>query len=184
MDRKSEIIKLTHHLIREKGYDGFSYLDLSKALGITKASIHYHFPSKEDLGIALLDWIHLELINGKDNLMSLDSARHRVEAIIGYYIEISETNLICPISSLQLSWNRLPDKLKERLREMTEFEVTYLADLINEGQTDGTFTSTLPSAMLAKTILATLKGLLQYNRTLQLADTQEHMKTVLSILNK
>ncbi|HIE19064.1 TPA: TetR/AcrR family transcriptional regulator, partial [Candidatus Bathyarchaeota archaeon] len=35
------------------GYGGFSYSDLSKALGITKASIHHHFPSKEELGLAV-----------------------------------------------------------------------------------------------------------------------------------
>jgi len=28
----------------------FSYADLAKSVGVSKASIHHHFPAKEDLG--------------------------------------------------------------------------------------------------------------------------------------
>mgnify|MGYP001620026154 CR=1 FL=1 len=55
MDRKAEIIGLADQLVKSVGYEGFSYADLSAKLGITKASIHHHFPHKEDLGAALCD---------------------------------------------------------------------------------------------------------------------------------
>jgi TetR/AcrR family transcriptional repressor of nem operon len=42
-------------LVRRQGYSAFSYADLSAAVGIRKASIHHHFPSKEDLGEAVVD---------------------------------------------------------------------------------------------------------------------------------
>lgn len=37
-------------LMRMRGYSAFSYADLSKIIGITKASIHHHFPTKDMLG--------------------------------------------------------------------------------------------------------------------------------------
>ncbi len=37
------------------GYAAFSYADLSERVGIRKASIHHHFPTKEDLGTAVID---------------------------------------------------------------------------------------------------------------------------------
>ena len=52
-NRKSQIIELALRNIREKGYLSFSYDDLAKELGVTKASIHYHFMKKEDLGLAV-----------------------------------------------------------------------------------------------------------------------------------
>jgi TetR/AcrR family transcriptional repressor of nem operon len=48
--RKNQIISLAFKLIQEKGFVCMSYDDLSKPLGVTKASIHYHFEKKEDLG--------------------------------------------------------------------------------------------------------------------------------------
>lgn len=41
-------------LVQERGYNGFSYADIAEAIGIRKASIHYHFPSKQDLVQAVL----------------------------------------------------------------------------------------------------------------------------------
>ncbi|CAN7538950.1 TetR/AcrR family transcriptional regulator [Paenibacillus sp. LjRoot56] len=53
--RKNQIISLAFKLIQEKGFVCMSYDDLSKPLGVTKASIHYHFEKKEDLGAAILE---------------------------------------------------------------------------------------------------------------------------------
>jgi TetR/AcrR family transcriptional repressor of nem operon len=50
-----QILDLAEMLIQTRGYSAFSYQDISDALGITKASIHYHFASKADLGIAVVD---------------------------------------------------------------------------------------------------------------------------------
>jgi TetR/AcrR family transcriptional regulator, transcriptional repressor for nem operon len=43
--RKNQIISLAFKLIQEKGFVAMSYDDLSKPLGVTKASIHYHLSS-------------------------------------------------------------------------------------------------------------------------------------------
>jgi len=49
-----EILDLAETLIQTRGYSAFSYQDIADSLGIRKASIHYHFPSKTDLGIAVV----------------------------------------------------------------------------------------------------------------------------------
>ena len=50
-----QILDLAEMLIQTRGYSAFSYQDISDSLGIRKASIHYHFASKTDLGIAVVD---------------------------------------------------------------------------------------------------------------------------------
>ena len=50
-----QILDLAETLIQTRGYSAFSYQDIADRLGIRKASIHYHFPSKTDLGIAVVD---------------------------------------------------------------------------------------------------------------------------------
>ena len=50
-----QILDLAETLIQTRGYSAFSYQDIADSLGIRKASIHYHFPSKADLGVAVVD---------------------------------------------------------------------------------------------------------------------------------
>src|SRR5215475_10009804 len=50
-----QILDLAETLIQTRGYSAFSYQDIADALGIRKASIHYHFASKTDLGIAVVN---------------------------------------------------------------------------------------------------------------------------------
>ncbi|MDF2795086.1 MAG: transcriptional regulator, TetR family [Pseudomonas orientalis] len=40
-------------MVQTRGYNGLSFRELAKEVGIKSASIHYHFPTKGDLGAAL-----------------------------------------------------------------------------------------------------------------------------------
>src|SRR5580700_1917202 len=48
------ILEVAERLVQTRGYNGFSYAHIAAALGITKASLHYHFASKAELGEALV----------------------------------------------------------------------------------------------------------------------------------
>ncbi len=54
-DTRETIIALADQLIRTKGFNAFSYADISAPLDIKNAAIHYHFPNKADLGIAVIE---------------------------------------------------------------------------------------------------------------------------------
>ncbi|MFY0664507.1 MAG: TetR/AcrR family transcriptional regulator [Natronospirillum sp.] len=49
-----QILDVTQALLSEKGFNGFSFREVALAVGIKSASVHYHFPTKEDLVIAVL----------------------------------------------------------------------------------------------------------------------------------
>ena len=48
------ILDIAERLLQTRGYNGFSYADIAAALAVTKASLHYHFPTKPDLAVALV----------------------------------------------------------------------------------------------------------------------------------
>ncbi|HEU4554463.1 MAG TPA: TetR/AcrR family transcriptional regulator, partial [Chitinophaga sp.] len=52
---REKIIELADHLIRTKGFNAFSYADISAPLAIKNAAVHYHFPTKADLGISVIE---------------------------------------------------------------------------------------------------------------------------------
>ena len=53
-DTKTIPLDAAEWAARRHGHNGFSYADLSKRVGISTASIHYHFPAKADLITALM----------------------------------------------------------------------------------------------------------------------------------
>src|SRR2546421_11598103 len=47
-------LDVAERLLQTRGFNNFSYADIADELGITKASLHYHFPGKAELGQALI----------------------------------------------------------------------------------------------------------------------------------
>jgi AcrR family transcriptional regulator len=53
-DTREEILNCAEELLQCRGFNGFSYQHIAVQLGIRNAAIHYHFPVKDDLGVALV----------------------------------------------------------------------------------------------------------------------------------
>jgi TetR/AcrR family transcriptional repressor of nem operon len=54
-DTATRILDVAERLVQRRGFNGFSYADVAAELGITTASLHYHYAGKADLGQALID---------------------------------------------------------------------------------------------------------------------------------
>jgi len=54
-DTKTEILRFAEHELASKGVHGFSFRDVAVACHIKSSSVHYHFPKKNDLIVAVLD---------------------------------------------------------------------------------------------------------------------------------
>ncbi|MFK7945819.1 MAG: TetR/AcrR family transcriptional regulator [Paracoccaceae bacterium] len=50
-----KLLDVAEQRIRTSGFHAVSFRDLAGDLGIKSASVHYHFPKKEDLGVAVID---------------------------------------------------------------------------------------------------------------------------------
>ncbi|MFO1257923.1 MAG: TetR/AcrR family transcriptional regulator [Gammaproteobacteria bacterium] len=61
-ETQQKILNAAESLIQTQGFNGFSYKDISGLIGIKTSSIHYHFPAKEDLGMAVIDWQFSKLL--------------------------------------------------------------------------------------------------------------------------
>jgi TetR/AcrR family transcriptional repressor of nem operon len=54
-EARARLIEAARSLVRRKGYAATSVDDLCAAAGVTKGAFFHHFPSKEALGVALID---------------------------------------------------------------------------------------------------------------------------------
>jgi TetR/AcrR family transcriptional repressor of nem operon len=165
-NRKTQILDLSLDLIREKGYVAISYDDISKQLGVTKASIHYHFEKKEDLAVALTDRIHqtLHTLMLSVNNASI-SVEEKIKTFMAKQLKLGNKG-ICPISSLQTDFESLPKVVQVKVQELSQFELTIWMELLTEAQKAGVVKSSVDVESLSYAVLSCIKGSLQYNRVL------------------
>lgn len=164
-NRKSQIIELALRNIREKGYLSFSYDDLAKELGVTKASIHYHFMKKEDLGLAVCTKIKEGL---EKSYVNIDQAQMNVEdkpwEFISRRVKQIGNNEVCPLSSLQADFNFLPFAMQESVQQLSQMEIDYLKKLLEDSKKEGRLQSTSDTGALSALLISSVKGALQYRR--------------------
>lgn len=165
-NRKAEILELAIQLLQTKGFENFSYQDISSALGITKASVHHHFPKKEDLGVALCEWIkawHQEKFSGAEQ--RYPDPWDRLNAYLDWSLQYAQgENKICPLSSLQTDINLLPPSMCQAIARLDEHEIQFIARTLEQGRNDDTMHFTGDARSQALLLVLACKGALQYSR--------------------
>ncbi len=53
-ETRKDILNAAEQFLQLRGYNGFSYHHISAELGVRNAAVHYHFPTKADLGAAVI----------------------------------------------------------------------------------------------------------------------------------
>ena len=116
-DTKKEALEMAKNYLQTLGFNGFSFQTIADALGIRKASLHYYFASKEDLGIALLkdyEIAHKEWIEKIKDL----SSKEKLEKFSRIFTKMGENDwLVCPTGVLSTDFNTLPAKMKKKLKD-------------------------------------------------------------------
>jgi len=164
-NKKLQLIELTLKNIKDKGFLSFSYDDLAKELGVTKASIHYHFEKKGDLGVAVCDRIIENLEQDFSDIKQSDLMPcDKPLAFIKKRIEYINHNDVCPISAMQADYNYLPELMQSKLQKMSIMEIELLTELLSDAKKDGALQDHDNLEELAILIVTSTKGGLQYKR--------------------
>jgi TetR/AcrR family transcriptional repressor of nem operon len=118
-DTSRRLLAAAHGLVLERGYNAFSYADLAEAVGIRKASIHHHFPTKADLVTRLLQLYRTEartMIAGPeaDRL----TPTQKLQAFVDYWASCIEpgTQSICLAALLSAELPSLPGPVAREVR--------------------------------------------------------------------
>lgn len=136
MNRKEQIVAVASDLLRTRGYTDFSYQDLAKTLGIAKASIHHHFPKKDDLGMALCQWSEDWLAQAFLSVEAAhDHAWDRLEAYLqGSLYWVTQENKVCPLCAFHHDLYLLPPAMQAAVKALDAFEIEWVHRIFSEGK--------------------------------------------------
>ena len=155
METKEKIVTEAITFITTRGTNAFSYKDISKEIGIKTSSIHYYFPTKNDLILAVLE--HVIQKNKEDrkrnNYSNMKSA---LRGYIDEHILIREQNKVSIIAALAADINTLEPQIKAILNNYIEEEIDYLAYILNKGVKENLFVYKATPRIQALMILTNL----------------------------
>jgi TetR/AcrR family transcriptional repressor of nem operon len=161
----SRIVDVAERLVQTCGYNGFSYADISAELGITKASLHHHFPSKAALGTALI-MRYAELFSAA--LADIDRRGGGAATKLRRYVELYENVLrrerLCLCGMLAAEYATLPKAMQEEIRRFFDVNEAWLGGVIDEGRRAGTLTERGSAQATARMLLAALEGAMLVSR--------------------
>lgn len=164
---KEQLIQTAYQLIRKSGYDSFSYQDLAQTVGIKKASIHYHFPAKEDMGLAVCGYVSERLSALSAALAATEGVRENMELYLAIVLPELRSGLICPISSMHAEFNVIPAAMREAVKSLTGAEVSILEKILEQGRSEGIYAFPGSARAQAVALIGVVKGAAQYARVME-----------------
>ena len=127
-------------LIMKRGYNGFSYADIAAAIGIRKASIHHHFPGKNDLVTAVVEQSRAIIRSQVELLANAEpDALEQLRAYAGYWERCiaDDSAPFCIAAMLAAELPSLPEDVAEAVKAHFVELSAWLAHILALGVRQG-----------------------------------------------
>ncbi len=142
-----------------RGYNGFSYADVAAEVGVTKASLHYHFQGKAELGAALIERYAERFFQA---LARIDraggDARSKLEAFVAIYADVLRERRMCLCGMLAADYETLPEAMQEAVVRFFDEAEAWLAEVIAGGVEQSDLHVSGSPQEAAQAILGRLEG--------------------------
>lgn len=155
-DTRSEILDVAARLIVEKGYSACTMRSISKELNIKAASLYYHFRSKDDIVVEIMNIGTAMLLNevkGKVSTMPEGSSfKDRLYISVQTHITC-KLNLVTPFMRV---YEHLPPVIKKQSRSMRRNYTKLWINLIESGKASGDVRTDLNTTVFVTFLLGGL----------------------------
>ena len=165
-DTARRALDVAERLVQTRGYNGFSYADIAETLGVTKASLHYHFPTKADLGRRLIERYETGFL---ETLGTIDAAhtqaRDKLKRYASIYADVLRANRMCLCGMLASDYATLPKPMREKVRHFFDENERWLARVLDEGRNSAQLDFKGAPVEVARMIVASLEGAMMLARS-------------------
>src|SRR5664279_510203 len=158
-DTAARILDCAEGLVQMRGFNGFSYADVAVELAVTKASLHYHFPGKAELGRALIARYARRFTS---SLGALDAAGGdapaRLEGYAQLYADVLRAHRMCLCGMLAAEYETLPEPMRDAVIGFFDENEAWVESVLAAGRDEGTLTFAGAPREAAQQIVSALEG--------------------------
>jgi TetR/AcrR family transcriptional repressor of nem operon len=158
-ETRSAILDIAERLVQSRGFNGFSYADVAKELGITKAALHYYFPGKAELGEALIARYASRFGEALESIDASDEpASAKLQAYADLYLSVLRDERMCLCGMLAAEYSTLPDRMRRTVVRFFDHNYAWLGRLLEMGRRERSLEFTGTPEAAAQMIVGTLEG--------------------------
>jgi TetR/AcrR family transcriptional repressor of nem operon len=158
-DTATRILDVAERLVQLRGFNGFSYSDIAAELHITKASLHYHFAGKAELGRALIEryaerfTAALEAIDQHET-----DPVAKIRAYAAIYADVLSERRMCLCGMLAAGYDTLAEPMQQAVIDFFDTNEAWLTRVLEQGQESGQIKLNEPAGEAAQVIVSGLEG--------------------------
>ncbi len=161
-DTQNQILDIAQRLVQSHGYNAFSYRDLANEIGIKSASIHYHFPTKDDLGTALMQRYRRDFLA---DLGRIEDETHDAGMRLTRFADLfgavlRHDNRICLCGMLATDFITLSKGVQSEVKRFFKDSEDWLTQVLADGEKSGALKLSGTPRTTARTLFAALEGML------------------------
>ena len=154
-----QVLELAQSLVQLRGFNAMSYRDLADGVGVKTSSIHYYFPSKEDLGLALLRRYRDGF---RDALTVIENEvqdpKLKIKRFVDLFVGTVRAGKICLGGMFASDYTTLPASMQAEVKSFYTENETWLANVLKQGRKMGKLSFNGSPNIKAETIFSTLEG--------------------------
>lgn len=150
---REQIMNAAQRMIEKRSYLGFSFQDIADEIGIRKASLYHHFPTKEALGEEVIREATRKFSEWTGGMHYAPEKKLKAYFLM-YRNALHAGEGMCPAGALAPGWDCINDGLRDAVRDLRSTQVRWLTGLLEELKPAGK----QPPAKLAAYIFAVCQG--------------------------
>lgn len=163
---RDRILDVAERLVQTRGFNAFSYADVAEALHVTKASLHYHFPSKSDLGGQLIERYAAAFAQALTDIdKTSDDAAVKIRRYVNLYRDVLRANRMCLCGMLAAEFATLPRQMKDRLKQFFDVNEQWLVTVLENGRSTGSLSFAGEANERAHCLVGSLEGAMMLARS-------------------
>jgi TetR/AcrR family transcriptional repressor of nem operon len=165
LETSGRILAVAERFAQMRGFNGFSYADIAAELAITKASLHYHFATKAELGRALIVCYSERFEAALAEIERAADTQKRIYRYMQLYESVLVRDRMCLCGMFAAEYQTLPTAMQQAIRHFFDTNEAWLARNLDHGRKAGKLHFNGTAIEAARTLTAGLQGAMLLART-------------------
>lgn len=159
-ERQGEIIRVAIELAADKGVDSVTTQDMADAMQLTQGAIFRHFATKDDIWVAVIEWVRERLMKVLDKAAAdATDPLNAIERMFFAHITFISKHPAIP----RLLFSELLHKKNSKLRQLIQGIISgyeaRIEGLLNEAKSQSLVSADLDSQSTAVLYIGMIQGL-------------------------
>ena len=159
------ILDIAERLVQTRGFNAFSYADIAASLGVTKASLHYHFPAKAALGKRLIERYEAKFLTALEAIeRGGGNPPEKLRRYTDLYADALRNKRMCLCGMLAAEYVTLPKPMRAEVKHFFDENERWLTVILEQGLRSKELRFEGPVFEVARALLGSLEGAMMLAR--------------------